>query len=77
MKVEAMSRTGATFQQADLNRALRACRQAGVLDQVAVRVEKGAIVILPLAAAGGAAAVRAENTEDGASAERLPDLDVI
>lgn len=72
-----MSRTGATFQQADLNRALRACRKAGVLDQVAVRVEKGAIVILPLAAAGGTAAVGPASVQDGDPAKRLPDLDVI
>ena len=72
-----MSRTGATFQQADLNRALRACRKAGVLDQVAVRVEKGAIVILPLAAAGGAPAVSPVDAQDEASAKRLPDLAVI
>ncbi|MCL8385856.1 hypothetical protein [Xanthobacter aminoxidans] len=72
-----MSRTGATFQQADLNRALRACRKAGVLDQVAVRVEKGAIVILPLAAAAGAPAAGMADAQDGVSAERLPALPVI
>lgn len=72
-----MSRTGATFQQADINRALRACRKAGVLDQVAVRVEKGAIVILPLAAVGGAPAPGGADAEDGASAKRLPELSVI
>ncbi|WP_341991846.1 hypothetical protein [Azorhizobium sp. AG788] len=43
-----MSRRGASFVQSDLARTLRACKDAGILQNVTVRIESGAFVIEPL-----------------------------
>lgn len=67
-----MPRKGASFVQSDLSRALRACRDADVLDLVQVRVERGKggdIVIMPLGAKGAFSAAADPPVE-----EHLPDL---
>ncbi|MBE2181608.1 MAG: hypothetical protein IAE97_14175 [Chthoniobacterales bacterium] len=67
-----MPRKGASFVQSDLSRALRACRDADVLDLVQVRVERGKggdIVIMPLGAKGAFSVV-----DDPPVEEHLPDL---
>lgn len=46
-----MARTPSNFGQSDLSRTLRACKDAGVLDRVVVRVEKGVFMIMPVGTA--------------------------
>ncbi|WP_296583028.1 hypothetical protein [Xanthobacter sp.] len=65
-----MARTPSNFVQSDLSRTLRACKDAGVLDRVVVRVEKGVFMIMPV----GTASSMTATSSDEEPSEDLPEL---